>query len=135
MSSPGPPDAFISAYNDRDWERLRATLAPGCVYEEIGRPRRHIEGAEEVARVFQGWATAVPELVGEITRRVAGDGADALEVEWKGSLEAPFGDYAPAGRPPVARAAMFFYLQDGHIGRIHSYYDSLVLYQVLGIGP
>jgi ketosteroid isomerase-like protein len=134
-SPTGPPERFLAAYNDRDWDGLRAVLAPGCVYEEIGRPTRRVEGPDEVLRIFHGWAVAVPEATVEITGRVGGGGGVALEVELRGARTGPFGDFAPTRRRPAARAALVFYLDDGLIRELHNYYDSLVLYQVLGIGP
>lgn len=130
----GTPDDFISAYNERDWERMRAMFASGCVYEQIGRPKQRVEGPAEVVKVFQGWADAVPEARGQIAGRIeAGDGA-TLEIELEGKMKGPYGDFSPAGKPPVARAALVFHLDgDGRISELRNYYDSLVLYQVLGI--
>lgn len=132
---PGAPERFLAAYNARDWDGLRAVLAPGCVYEEVGRPTRRVEGPDEVLRIFHAWAVAVPEATVEITRRVEAEAGAAFEVELRGALTGPFGDFAPTRRGPAARAALIFYLEDGGIRELHNYYDSLVLFQVLGIGP
>jgi steroid delta-isomerase-like uncharacterized protein len=131
----GATEEFIAAYNDRDWDRLRAVLAPGCIYEQIGRPKRRVEGAEAVVSVFQAWAAALPEGGGTVvTRTVASDSAVALEGEWVGALRGPFGDFSPTGRRPKVGVALFFYLGDGLIRELRTYYDSLAVYQVLGVG-
>ncbi len=130
----GVADEFVSAYNERDWERMRGLLAAGCVYEQVGRPKRVAEGADRVIEVFQAWAGAVPEARGTITARIEGEGGVAIELDLEGSVRPPFGDFAPSGKPPVARAALMFHLDgDGRITELRNYYDSLVLYQVLGI--
>lgn len=129
------PERFLTAYNAREWERLHELLAPECQYEEVGRPRRQVAGAEQVAMIFRGWAEAAPGLRGEVRHRVTQGDTVALEVDLAGSRDAPFGDYRFAGRPPSARAALFFSLDGGRITRINAYYDSLVLFQLLGLVP
>src|SRR5262245_620347 len=104
------PEEFVDAYNERDWERMRGTLAEGCSYEEIGRPRHNSEGIEDVIRVFQGWAKAVPEARVELVGSAGEGDAVALEAEIKGALKGPFGDFSSSGTPPAARVALFFKL-------------------------
>src|SRR5262245_2240501 len=128
------PDDFIAGYNERDWERLRGSLADECVYEQIGRPKRLAETGDEVVEIFRGWANTAPDAKGEIVDRVDGPDGVAIELDLLGPLKAPFGDFTPAGKQPVVRAALIFHLDDeGKIRALRNYYDSLVLYQVLGI--
>lgn len=130
------PTELLAAYNERDWDRFRAQLAPDCVYEEIAKPSRRVTGREEIEQVFRGWAAAVPEARATVKAEVSGADGLAVEVEWLGAEQAPFGDFAPSGHPPVARGAIFFFLRDdGLIAEFRHFYDSLVLYQVLGIQP
>jgi steroid delta-isomerase-like uncharacterized protein len=127
-------DAFIGAYNERDWIRLGEQLAEGCVYEQVGRPKRRVEGRAAVVEIFRGWATTAPEATGEIADRIDAESGTALEIVLYGSLKAPFGDFTPAGKPPSVRATLIFHLDDdGRVRELRNYYDSLVLYQVLGI--
>jgi steroid delta-isomerase-like uncharacterized protein len=130
----GAPDEFIAAYNGREWDRMRSLFAPSCIYEQVGRPKRRVEGPDEVVEIFKGWAEAAPEARGEVGDRVASEDGAAIELILWGSLEPPFGDYKPSGTPPYVRAALVFHLDsDGRIRELRNYYDSLVLYQLLGI--
>ena len=130
----GAPDEFIAAYNGREWDRMRSLFAEGCVYEQVGRPKRHVEGPDAVVEIFRGWAEAGPEARGEVADRVVGEAGAAIELILWGTLEAPFGDYTPSRTPPYVRAALVFHLDaDGRIRELRNYYDSLVLYQLLGI--
>jgi steroid delta-isomerase-like uncharacterized protein len=130
----GAPDEFIAAYNARDWERMGSLFASGCVYEQVGRPKRKVEGPDSVVEIFKGWAEAAPGARGEVADRVVGETGAAIELILWGSLEPPFGDYTPSGSPPFVRAALVFHLDgDGRIRELRNYYDSLVLYQLLGI--
>lgn len=128
------PDEFIAAYNERDWDRMRSLFAEGCLYEQVGRPKRRVEGPDQVVEIFRGWADAAPEARGEVSHRVTGEAGAAIELILWGSLQPPFGDYTPSGSPPYVRAALVFHLDaDGRISELRNYYDSLVLYQLLGI--
>lgn len=130
----GAPEDFVAAYNDRDWERMRGLFATGCVYEQVGHPKRVAEGPGAVVDAFRAWAETAPEAKGEITGSVAAERGAALELDLQGSPQAPFGDFTPTGTHPVARAVLVFELDDGgQIKGLRNYYDSLVLYQVLGI--
>jgi steroid delta-isomerase-like uncharacterized protein len=127
-------ERFVTAYNERDWDAMRSLLAEGCAYEQMGHPKRRAEGADEVTAVFRGWAETAPEARGRITSQVEGPAGVVAELDLAGSLAGPFGDYTPTGRPPVAKAALVFKLDaDGRVTELRNYYDSLVLYQVLGI--
>jgi steroid delta-isomerase-like uncharacterized protein len=125
--------AFVAAYNDRDWERMRGLLASDCVYVEITKPERRVEGGDEVVRVFQAWAQSVPDPKGAVTNAIAQDSAIAIEVELQGMAAGPFGDFSSAKKPAVLRGAFFFAFEGELIKEFRLYFDSLVLFQVFGI--
>lgn len=132
--SAGPAGEFIAAYNAREWDRMRSLFAESCVYEQVGRPKRRVEGPDEVVEIFKGWAEAGPDARGEVADQVIGEAGAAIELILWGSLEPPFGDYTPSRQPPFVRAALVFHFDsDGQIQELRNYYDSLVLYQLLGI--
>ncbi len=129
-----PPHALLAAYNDRDWERFGDRLAVDAIYEEIARPARVVEGREQIVAVFRAWAEAVPEARARIRREVIGTDSIAFEIEWLGGEAEQFGDFRPTGRRPLARAAAYFLVDGLEVREFRHFYDSLVLYQVLGIG-
>ena len=48
----------VAAFNESDWERVRAGLAPDCRYDEFGTGRK-VEGSEKIVELFKGWKTGV----------------------------------------------------------------------------
>ena len=126
---------FVSAFNERDWEAMRALFAPDCVYEENAKPPRRVQGADAVVDAFQGWAGAVGELRGHVRNIVAAEDKVALEVALEGPMKAPFGDFSPTGKPPAVRGSFFFLFEDRTVRELRLYFDKLALFQILGIRP
>lgn len=131
----GIAEEFLEAFNEQDWERMRSLLTDDCVHEQLARPKRRVEGADAVVALFQGWATAMPDARGEIAATVVGDRGVTLEIEWVGTMTGPFGDFSPTGRRQSAQAALVFHLEDGQIKEFRHYFDSLVVFQLLGVNP
>lgn len=128
-------EAWLAAYNDRDWEAFREQLAPDCVYEEIVKPPRRFEGADAIIEVFKAWAEAMPGPRARLVSLVhSGDERLAIEFALEGT-QSPFGDFGPSGRPPQTFGAIFATIGNGRITSLRAYIDSLALYQVLGIRP
>jgi steroid delta-isomerase-like uncharacterized protein len=129
---------FIDAYNGADWQSLETGLAGDCIYDELATGQ-HVEGAHEVVEYFQGWARAMPDAKGTISNIFAGDGEVALELTWRGTftgpLAGPGGDIAPTGKKQVTPAAMIFKFEGDEIKESHQYFDSLALFQQLGVLP
>jgi steroid delta-isomerase-like uncharacterized protein len=127
---------FIEAYNDGDWQRMEAALTPNCSYSEVGSGR-YVEGAREVAEFFQGWHRAMPDGRGTVDGVVAGEDSVALEITWRGTLtgplSAPGAVVEPTGRHQVTRAAIILRFDRHAIREAHHYFDSLALFQQLGV--
>ena len=47
--------AAVTAYNEKNWDKVRTTLSPDCVYDEIATNRR-THGVNETLSLWQGWA-------------------------------------------------------------------------------
>jgi len=123
---------FISAYNDHDLQRLGSQLAPDCLYEEIATGRR-AEGREQILELFQGWMQAMPDSNGTVTSAVGADDTVGLEVRWQGTMTGPFGDFQPTGKRQVTPAALFFSFEGEQVRQFRQYFDSMALYQQLGL--
>jgi steroid delta-isomerase-like uncharacterized protein len=139
MSQQSKVDAargFIEAYNDGDWQRMEAKLTPDCTYNEVGSGR-YVEGAREVVEFFQGWNRAMPDGKATVEGVVAGDDGVALEVTWRGTLTgplaAPGAEVEPTGRHQVTPAAIILRFEGDAIQESHHYFDSLALFQQLGV--
>ncbi len=128
----------VEAFNAGDWDRFRATLADGSVYDEPGT-QRHIEGTDAVIEANQGWKEAFPDAHGTVERAVGGDGNVTLEITWEGTqtgpLHMPGGDIPPSGRRVTVKAAQVFQIEGDKIRESHHYFDMMGILQQVGAMP
>jgi steroid delta-isomerase-like uncharacterized protein len=128
----------VEAFNAADWDRFRAVLADGIVYEETGTGRR-VEGIEDYVRLCEGWRQAFPDVTGEVQRAVAGGDTAAEEVVWTGNhmgpLETPSGTIPATGRRVEAAATLWVTVRGGKATAIRHHLDVLTLLQQVGALP
>src|SRR3974390_712087 len=62
--------ASITAFNQKDWNRMKALYASDAVYDEKATNRR-IQGPDQIIEGLKMWATAFPDAKGTIVREVA----------------------------------------------------------------
>ena len=70
--------ASLEAYNDKNWDAARVSMAESCIYDEVATHRR-VEGVKPVIDAWMGWATAVPDSKATIEKSYAFDGGAVLE--------------------------------------------------------
>ena len=128
----------VDAFNNGDWERMRAGLATDVRYDELGT-QRTVEGPEKIVELFRGWKTAFPDAAATVTSAVAGDDKAALELTWKGTHTGPLGTAGgtiPAsGKRQETPAAIFFSFEGGKIKESRQYFDSMTLLKQIGAQP
>jgi steroid delta-isomerase-like uncharacterized protein len=128
----------VEAFNAADWDRFRAVLADGIVYEETGTGRR-VEGAEEYVRLCQGWRQAFPDVTGTIRRVVAEGGTVAEEIAWAGShqgpLETPGGTIPASGAQVEALGTLWVTVSGGEASAIRHHLDVMALLRQVGALP
>ena len=128
----------VEAFNESDWERVRAGLAPDCRYDEFGTERR-VEGSEKIVELFKGWKQAFPDAVGTVTSAVASGEKAALEVTWNGTHTGPLataeGTIPASGKRQETPAAYFFTFDGKRIKDSRHYFDSLTLLKQIGVQP
>lgn len=128
----------VEAFNAADWDRFRAVLADGLVYEETGTGRR-VEGIDAYVQLCQGWRQAFPDVTGTIRRAVAGGEVVAEEVAWAGShtgpLETPGGTVPATGRRIEVEATLWVAVRGGKATAIRHHLDVLALLQQVGALP
>jgi predicted ester cyclase len=105
------------------------------VYEEITRPPRRAEDADQIVRLFQAWAKALPDPQVSVKSAIAEGDNVAVELRVIGAMHGPFGDFSPRRKPQVMCGAVFCSYEGGLIKELRNYFDSLALFQVLGIRP
>ena len=128
----------IDAFNNGDWEQLRALLASDSRYDELGTERK-IEGPEKILELFKGWKMAFPDAVGSVTSAVASGNKAALEVTWTGTHTGPLataeGTIPASGKRQETPAAIFFAFEGEKIKTSRHYFDSMTLLKQIGAQP
>jgi steroid delta-isomerase-like uncharacterized protein len=128
--------AMIESYNDRDWNRAKATMTPDFEYDEVATNRK-VTGADAAIEAWQGWAQAFPDSKGTIHAvHVAEDGAAVVEVTWKGThqgpLQTPNGPIAATGKRIEVRACAVMESKGEKIRVQRHYFDMATLFQQIG---
>ena len=128
----------IEAFNAGDWQRVKATLAPDSVYDEVGTQRR-LQGVDQIIEAFKGWRQAMPDVKGTVTNAVVSGNTVTQEITWEGTqtgpLVGPGGTIPPSGKRQVTRAAWIGTIQGDKITESRQYFDMMSLLQQLGAAP
>jgi steroid delta-isomerase-like uncharacterized protein len=128
--------APILAYNDKNWDKLRTTVAPTFTYDEVPTQRK-VQGAADAIAVWQGWAQAFPDSKATIHRTLASDNSVVLEVTWMGThqgpLQTPKGPIAATGKRIEVRACIVCEIADELVAVERQYFDMATLLQQLGV--
>ncbi len=139
MAQPSPVDAAkasVIAYNEKNWDRVKETVTPTVVYDEVATNRR-ATGSNEVIEAWKGWAKAIPDSKATFEREVASGNSVTLELTWRGThtgpLQTPSGEIAPTGRKIEIRAVQVVDVADGKAQSIRQYFDMATLFEQLGV--
>jgi len=125
----------MEAFNAGDWERFKATLGDGVVYDEHAT-QRHLVGDGPIVDALRSWREAFPDATGRIERALADNRTVALEITWEGThsgpLHTPSGDIAPSNRRISVKAAQVLDVENGKICENHHYFDLMGFLQQIG---
>lgn len=125
----------VEAFNAGDWERMRATLAPDAVLDEVGTQRR-VEGADAIIEVTRGWKQAFSDARATVANALQSDDTAVLELVYEGThdgaLETPQGPIPPSGKTATVRGVMVAQVADGRIVETRDYFDLLTLLGQVG---
>ncbi len=128
----------MTAFNNADWDALRATVADDSVYEEHGTQRR-IEGAGAIMDVYRAWKTAMPDVHGSVQNIATNGDSAVLEVVWEGTqtglLETLDGTIPPSGKSQRTPGAFAVSVQGGLITSSRNYFDMLTFLQQIEAAP
>ena len=128
----------VEAFNSGDWERVRAGLASGALYDELGTQRK-VGDPEKIVELFKGWKQAFPDVAGTVTSAFASGDTAVLEVTWKGTHTGPLttaeGTIPASGKRQETPAAIFYTFEGEKIKESRHYFDSLTLLKQIGAQP
>ena len=124
------------AYNQKDWNAVRASITPDFIYDEVGTGRK-VQGADQTIALWKGWAEALPDSKATFDNVVASGNTVLLEITWRGThtgpLQTPKGSFAATGKVIEVRACAVVELADGKAKLQRHYFDMATLLQQLGI--
>jgi len=128
--------AQIIAYNEKDWDKVRASTTADLVYDEAATHRK-VEGIDQVLEVWQGWAAALPDSQGTIHNAFVSDDNVIIELTWRGSqtgpMQTPDGEIPATGKSIEMRACQIIEIEDGKVKSIRQYFDMMTMMQQLGL--
>ena len=125
----------VLAYNEKDWDRARAALAPEVVYEEVGTHRK-LKGVDDVLTAWKGWATAISDSRATFQSELVSGNTAVLEITWTGihdgPLQTPNGEIAPTGKKIELRAIQVVDVANDRVKSVRQYFDMGTLLQQIG---
>ena len=123
-------------YGKKDWKAVRASVAPGVLYDEIATHRK-MKGVDPFLETLQGWAKAFPDSKPIHHHAISSGTTVVLELTWHGThtgpLQTPGGNIAATGKPIEIPACMIVEIGEGKAKSIRHYFDMATLMQQLGI--
>jgi steroid delta-isomerase-like uncharacterized protein len=128
--------APMLAYNQKDWNAVRAGITQDFIYDEVAT-RRKVQGADQTITLFQEWAEAIPDSKATFDNAVVSGDTVVLELTWRGThsgpLQTPKGSFAATGKKVELRACALIELVNGKAKLQRHYFDMATLLEQLGI--
>lgn len=123
------------AYNDKNWDRVKAAFAPDGVYDEKATHRR-IQGIGQILEAWKAWATAIPDSKATFLGEHASGNTAVLEVVWRGvhggPLHTPSGTIPASHKPIEIPACQVINIEGGKVKSFTHYFDMLTLLTQIG---
>jgi steroid delta-isomerase-like uncharacterized protein len=127
--------APILAFNEKNWDKLRALVTPGYVYDEIATGRR-VQGVNDVLALWRAWATAFPDSKATVNREFVSGTTVTLEITWRGThtgpLQTPNGEIAATGKKIELRACQIVEVTGDKAASARHYFDMTTLLRQIG---
>jgi steroid delta-isomerase-like uncharacterized protein len=127
--------APILAFNEKNWDAVRASITSDFVYDEVPTGRK-VQGADQVIPLWQGWATAFPDAKATFQRELVCGNTVVLEQTWqgthKGPLQTPNGSIPATGNRIDVRACMTVEVVGDKAKMQRHYFDMGTILQQIG---
>jgi steroid delta-isomerase-like uncharacterized protein len=124
------------AYNDKNWNAVRASVTQDVIYDEVANNRK-LQGVDQVIAVWQGWAKAIPDSKCTFDNAIASGNTVILELTWRGThtgpLESPTGTIAATGKSIEVRACTVCELDGEKTKLQRQYFDMATLLRQIGV--
>lgn len=129
--------ALIEAYNEKNWDRAKASITKDFIYDEVPTGR-NVTGRDATIEAWKGWAEAFPDSKGTFhSALVAEKDTVVLELTWagthRGPLQTPKGAIAPTGKSIEIRACAIIQVAGEQARTQRHYFDMATLLRQLGV--
>jgi steroid delta-isomerase-like uncharacterized protein len=129
--------APMLAFNEKDWEGVKASITSDFVYDEVATNRK-VQGPDQVIPLWQGWATAFPDAKCSFDQALPSGSTVVLELTWRGThkgvLQTPQGPIAPTGKRIDIRACVVTEIAGEKARLQRHYFDMATLLNQIGLG-
>jgi len=115
-------EAYVSAWNMRDFAAFDKLLAPDAVHEDMARPTRDV-GPAQIKQFIRSTVEAQPDLNWHLTSIVDGGSVVAAEWIWTGTFTGDSPVRPVVRRRISGRGASVVVVENGRIKRFSDYYD------------
>jgi steroid delta-isomerase-like uncharacterized protein len=115
-------EAYISAWNRRDFAAFDKLLAPDALHEDLARPSREV-GPAQIKQSIRAMIEAQPDLNWHLTGIADGGSVVAAEWVWTGTSAGDNRVTPAAPRRISGRGVSVVEMENGRIKRISDYYD------------
>ena len=115
-------EAYVSAWNRRDFAALDKLLASDTVHEDMARPSRDV-GPAQIKQSIRTTIEDHPDLRWHVTSVVDGGSLVAAEWVWTGTSSGDRTVRPVAPRLISGRGASVVVIENGRIKRLSDYYD------------
>ena len=115
-------EAYVSAWNRRDFAALDKLLASDAVHEDLARPSREV-GPAEIKQSLRTTMEDHPDLTWHVTSIVDGGSLLAAEWVWTGTFTGDSTVRPVAPRRISGRGVSVVVVENGRIKRFSDYYD------------
>ena len=126
----------LFAYNEKDWDKVKASVASGFVYDEPATGRKS-KGVDDTLAIWKGWAAALPDSKATLHSEVASGNTVVLEMTWRGTHKGPLKtgtrEIPPTGKPIELRSCQVIEVDGEKVKSVRHYFDMGTMLRQLGV--
>jgi steroid delta-isomerase-like uncharacterized protein len=125
--------SFVTAWNDRDFDRFETLMAPDAVLTVGGMTFSC--GPAATRSIATDWTTAFPDWQFELRALIAEDDLVVAHMPYRGTFTNPLFGVPPTGRSARVDEMVIFRLAQGKVAEAWEVYDECGMWRQLGASP
>ena len=124
---------FVAAWNDQDFDRFDALMAPDAVLAVGGMTFSCSPAATRT--IATDWTTAFPDWQFELRALIAEADLVVAHMPYRGTFTQPLFGVPPTGRSALVDEMVIFRIADGKVTEAWEVYDEFGMWRQLGASP